>query len=154
MSEQKTSHAYGIGIMTMIIAVGASIIFYQMFYLPEYLEKPSVSHAILEPEMTYQISIVEGATTEGNDNYVPNHSVVTLTKDNKVVWTNDDSIAHTVTPDHRTADQYSGSFGSNGVILPNETYEFLFTEPMEINYFCQPHPWMMGTIEIKTSRGV
>lgn len=154
VSDPTSSHAYGIGILSLLVAVGASIVFYQMFYLPESLERPSVSHEILEPTSVYAISMVDGSSIEGNENYIPNSASVTLTKDNHVVWTNDDSVAHTVTPDHRTMDAYSGSFGSDGVVMPGETYEFLFTEPMLIKYYCQPHPWMTGTLEIKASRGI
>jgi len=41
-----SSHAYGIGVIALIIGMGASIVFYTSFYLPESLEKPSVSDHI------------------------------------------------------------------------------------------------------------
>ena len=44
-----SSHAYGIGVIALIIGMGASIVFYTSFYLPESLEKPSVSDHILHP---------------------------------------------------------------------------------------------------------
>ncbi|MGD8431140.1 MAG: plastocyanin/azurin family copper-binding protein, partial [Nitrosopumilaceae archaeon] len=90
-----------------------------------------------------------GAVIEGNENYVPNKAAVDLSLNNRVIWTNNDETAHTVTPDHRAEDAYSGEFGSPGVIIPGETYEFLFTEPQEIPYHCQPHPWMTGTITVE-----
>ena len=39
-----------------------------------------------------------------------------------------------------------------GVIKPGNTYEFLFTEPQEIPYHCEPHPWMTGKIIVEISR--
>jgi len=152
MSTSMSSHAYGVGLIALIIGMSVSIIFYTSFYIPESLEKPSVSEHILHPEEDFIIEIVPGAVIEGNENYVPNHSKVQLTIDNKVIWQNNDDTAHTVTPDHRASDAYSGDFGSPGVIKPGDSYEFLFTDAQEILYHCQPHPWMTGKISIEVSR--
>jgi len=152
LSTTATSHAYGIGVITVIVGMSVGLIFYTGFYLPESLAKPSVSEHILNPEKTFVIEIVLGAVNEGSDNYVPNKPVITLEIDNLVKWINNDETPHTVTPDHRTADSYSGDFGSTGVIMPGEEYEFLFTEAQEIPYHCEPHPWMTGTIKIEKGR--
>jgi plastocyanin len=147
-----SSHAYGIGMIALIIGMSASVVFYTSFYLPESMAKPSVSDHILHPEEDFIIEIVSGAVVEGNLNYVPNKPTVTLSINNKVIWQNNDDTAHTVTPDHRSEDSYSGDFGSSGVLKPGESYEFLFTEPQDIPYHCTPHPWMEGTISIELSR--
>jgi plastocyanin len=152
LSASSSSHAYGIGLIAVIVGMSVSVIFYTGFYLPESLAKPSVSEHILEPTETFVIEIVMGAVIEGNPNYVPNKATITLEKDNHVIWENNDDTPHTVTPDHRAADSYSGDFGSVGVLKSGETYEFLFTEPQEIPYHCQPHPWMTGTVKIEKGR--
>lgn len=152
MSAPQTSHAYGIGVITVIVGMSVVLIFYSGFYLPESLAKPTVSEHILNPEEPFVIEIVPGAVTEGNENYVPNKATVLLGISNLVTWENNDETPHTVTPDHRTADSYSGDFGSVGVVMPGETFEFLFTEAQEIPYHCEPHPWMKGTIKIEKSR--
>ena len=152
MSMPTSSHAYGIGMIALIIGMSASVVFYTSFYLPESMAKPSVSEHILEPEGDFIIEIVPGAVVEGNKNYVPNNAVVALTINNKVIWQNNDDTAHTVTPDHRSEDSYSGEFGSSGVLKPGESYEFLFTEPQDVPYHCTPHPWMEGTISVELSR--
>jgi hypothetical protein len=152
MSGPTSSHAYGIGMIALIIGMSASVVFYTSFYLPESLAKPSVSDHILHPEEDFIIEIVPGAVVEGNPNYVPNKPVVLLTINNNVIWENNDDTAHTVTPDHRHSDGYSGEFGSPGVMKPGESYEFLFTEPQDVPYHCTPHPWMEGTISVEKSR--
>lgn len=152
MSAPQTSHAYGIGVITVIVGMSVVLIFYSAFYLPESLAKPTVSEHILNPEEPFVIEIVPGAVTEGNESYVPNKATVLLGISNLVTWENNDETPHTVTPDHRTADSYSGDFGSVGVVMPGETFEFLFTEAQEIPYHCEPHPWMKGTIKIEKSR--
>ena len=152
MSTSTSQHAYGIGVIALIIGMSVSIIFYTSFYLPESLEKPSVSEHILNPEADFIIEIVPGAVIDGNENYVPNQSKVLLGISNKVIWQNNDDTAHTVTPDHRTSDAYSGDFGSPGVLKPGDSYEFLFTDAQEVLYHCEPHPWMKGKISIDISR--
>jgi len=152
MSAITSSHAYGIGVITLIIAMSATMVFYTSFYIPESLEKPSVSEHILNPEEDLIIEIVLGAVIEGNENYVPNSPTAFLNINNKVIWQNNDDTAHTVTPDHRHSDSYSGDFGSPGVLKPGEVYEFLFTEPQEVLYHCEPHPWMTGSLSVEKSR--
>jgi len=152
MSTPTSSHAYGVGLIALIVGMSVVVVFYTSFYIPESLAKPSVAEHILHPEKDFIIEIVPGAVIEGNENYVPNQSKVQLEIDNKVIWKNTDDTAHTVTPDHRTTDSYSGDFGSEGVLKPGDTYEFLFTEPQEIPYHCQPHPWMTGKIVVELSR--
>ena len=152
MSKPTSSHAYGIGVITLIIGMSVSMVFYTSFYVPESLAKPSVSEHILNPETDFIIEIVLDAVIEGNENYVPNKAKVLLGISNKVIWQNLDATPHTVTPDHRTSDAYSGDFGSVGVIKPGESFEFLFTEAQEILYHCEPHPWMTGKISIELSR--
>ncbi len=152
MSTPTSSHAYGVGVIALIIGMSVSVIFYTSFYLPESLAKPSVAEHILNPEKDFIIEIVLGAVIDGNENYVPNTAKVLLGISNKVTWKNLDDTPHTVTPDHRASDSYSGDFGSIGVVKSGESFEFLFTEAQEIPYHCEPHPWMTGTIIIEKSR--
>ncbi len=152
MSSPTSSHAYGIGMIAIIIGMSVSIVFYTSFYIPESLAKPSVSEHILNPDGDFIIEIVPGAVIDGNENYVPNQAKVLLGISNNVIWKNLDDTPHTVTPDHRASDSYSGDFGSIGVIKSGESFEFLFTETQEIPYHCEPHPWMTGNISIELSR--
>ena len=152
MSMPTSSHAYGIGVIAVIIGMSVFVVFYTSFYIPESLLKPSVSEHILNPEEDLIIEIVPGAVIEGNENYVPNSPTAFLTINNKVIWQNNDDTAHTVTPDHRHSDAYSGDFGSIGVLKPGDVYEFLFTESQEVLYHCTPHPWMTGSLSVEKSR--
>lgn len=139
--------------MAIIIGSSIGIIFYTSFYLPESLAKPSVDEHILHPVKESIIEIIEGsASSSQQDNFVPKLVNIQLGIDNRVIWKNVDTTAHTVTPDHRTEDSYSGVFGSQGVIKPGYDYEFLFTEDVIIEYHCEPHPWMKGKLEITKQR--
>ena len=150
----SATNAYGIGIMTVIIGVAISATYYQGFYLPESLEKPSINEEYLEPSLGInEISIIPGsAIPEQKDNFVPKLVNIQLGVDNLVVWVNNDDTPHTVTPDHSYAEAYSGKFGSDGVLLAGETYEYLFTEETEIEYHCEPHPWMKGKLIVTKQR--
>ena len=153
MSKLSSSHAYGIGIITIIVGVSAGIAYYQMFYIPESTAKPTVAAEILEPKEERTIEIIPGASNSNQqDNFVPKLVNAQLSFDNKVIWKNTDNVAHTVTPDTPIVDSYSGKFGSPGVIKPGTTYEFLFTEDVKFGYHCEPHPWMKGSIEVTKLR--
>jgi plastocyanin len=137
----------------MIVGLAVGIAYYQLYYIPESLAKPKVAEEILEPVETKKIEMIKGSSNPDQaDNFVPKLVNIQLGVDNKVVWENVDDTPHTVTPDHRAADSYSGNFGSEGVIMPGQTYEFLFTEPHEIEYHCEPHPWMKGKLVITKQR--
>ncbi len=153
MSTTTTSHAYGVGIITLIVALAVGLGYYQMFYLPEQSAKPAVAEHILHPVKETIIEIILGsAQPNQQDNFVPKLVNIQLGIDNDLIWVNNDDVAHTVTPDHRAEDSYSGEFGSPGVVLAGESYEFLFTEDHEINYHCEPHPWMTGIIIVTKQR--
>ena len=137
----------------MIVGLSVAIGYYQMYYLPEQSAKPSVSEHILHPVKQTIIDMIPGSALETQqDNFVPKLVNIQLGIDNHVIWKNIDEVAHTVTPDHRESDTYSGDFGSTGVVLPGEEYEFLFTEEHEFGYHCTPHPWMTGTIIVTKQR--
>jgi len=153
LSQTTSGHAYGIGIITLVVGLSVSIGYYQMFYLPEQSAKPSVSAHILHPISETIIKMIPGSALEAQqDNFLPKLVNIQLGIDNHLTWINDDDVAHTVTPDHRSEDSYSGEFGSSGVVMPGESYEFLFTESQTVPYHCQPHPWMIGTVVVTKQR--
>lgn len=155
MSKPTSSHAYGIGIIAMIVGLAAGISYYQLYYLPELNAKPKIAEEILNPTEEIVINMIkDSANKDQQDNFVPKLVNLQLGIDNKVVWENIDETPHTVTLDASTPfeDKYSGKFGSLGVVKPGEKYEFLFTQKAEIGYHCEPHPWMTGKIIVKESR--
>jgi len=149
---------YGVGLITLLVASAIGVGYYQMFWIPEQLATPDVDEHVLHPVKSTIIEMILGsANADQQDNFVPKLVNLQLSIDNHVIWDNVDDTAHTVTPDHRYTDGYSGDFGSTGVIKPGETYEFLFTEappnvPVTIEYHCDPHPWMTGTVVVSQAR--
>ena len=146
------NHAGGISIVTFVVAVAVSMGFYQFVYLPEANAKPVLPEEILNPRDTTAVQIVEDAYLESNErNFVPNDVRGVLGLSNKVVWTNNDITAHTVTNDDYV-DRVNGPFDSTeqlgSLIVPGETFEFTFTAEGEYSYYCTPHPYMRGVIQI------
>ncbi|MDP3725956.1 MAG: plastocyanin/azurin family copper-binding protein [bacterium] len=65
-------------------------------------------------------------------------AVVTVKKGTTVVWTNNDSVGHTVT---------GGERGPNSRLLgQGETYSFTFDTLGTFSYLCSPHPSMRGSV--------
>ena len=58
----------------------------------------------------------------------------------KVTWTNNDSMAHTVTAD-------SGLFDS-GTIAPGASFSFTFASVGTVSYHCNFHPSMKGSVAV------
>ena len=138
----------------MIVGLAAGISYYQLYYIPELTAKPRIAEEVLNPVEESKIQMVPGsANPQQQDNFIPKLvKDIQLGLNNRVIWENMDQTPHTVTPDTPFKDKYSGDFGSTGVVKPDMTYEFLFTEEAEIEYHCEPHPWMKGKIIVTKSR--
>jgi plastocyanin len=68
---------------------------------------------------------------------------ITVKKGTTVTWTNEDSAKHDVVPEMET-DEFKASklFGKG------ETYSVTFNTVGSFSYYCSPHPYMKGTIEV------
>jgi plastocyanin len=71
--------------------------------------------------------------------YLPEPIVVQVGQ--TIRWTNLDVPEHTVTADDH-------SFTSP-LLGQNQTYTLTLTQPGTYTYFCEPHPFMMGEIEVR-----
>lgn len=152
------NHAGGISIMAFVVALAVSMGYYQFIYLPQANAKPILPKEILEPAQTTKVTIVQDAVLQSNPrNFIPKDARAALGLSNKVVWTNDDSVPHTVTTDDPPyVDRVNGPFDSlqqqesipGGFLLPGKTFEFTFTHPGTYPYHCTPHPWMTGKVEV------
>jgi len=100
-----SGNQYGVGMITLLVAVSISIGYYQMYWLPEQLATPDVDEHVLHPVKSTHIEMILGSSNaDQQDNYVPKLVNLQLSIDNHVIWTNVDETAHTVTPDHRYTD--------------------------------------------------
>ncbi|MDQ3872979.1 MAG: plastocyanin/azurin family copper-binding protein [Thermoproteota archaeon] len=150
------SHAAGISVTAFIIAVAVSFGYYQFLYLPQANAKPVLPEEVLHPAQSVAVNIAQGASLPTNGKFfVPKEAQGTLGQSNKVVWTNDDSTAHSVTSDNGYVDKINGDFDSikqGGLVLPGKTFEFTFTQAGDYPYHCEPHPHMQGVVKIGESK--
>lgn len=77
-------------------------------------------------------------------------NVITVGVGTTVTWVNNDTLFHTVTSGISTgelgkAGTPDGKFDS-GEIQAGETYQRTFDEAGTFDYFCTPHPWMIGQV--------
>lgn len=155
MERSQQTNIGGLAIIFFIIAIAISFAFYQFVFLKELNLKPNVPEEIANPAESLTINIAEGAGLPTNPLfYDPGDARATLGINNKVIWENKDSTAHTVTTDNDYHDSLSGKFDSMetiGLVAPGTTYEFVFTEDGEYPYHCEPHPWMTGMVTVVKS---
>ena len=153
MTTTQQHSPFSIGVIAFVIAIGVSIGYFQLVYLPTINAKPVIAKEVLEPSKKTEIKIIAGASNpQQQDNFIPKLVEVQLAVNNRVTWTNEDTIGHSVTTDNDAVDKYSGrfdSFKTIGLVQPGKTYEFLFTQVGEFAYHCEPHPWMKGMIKVQ-----
>lgn len=99
---------------------------------------------------TVEVSIPAGAAVEGcettNQCYDPYETTIDV--GDEVVWSNDDSIPHTVTSGNMGKSGPDGIFDS-GMLLSGQTFARTFDETGKFHYFCVLHPWAKGSVNVK-----
>ena len=68
-----------------------------------------------------------------------NPETITIDRGDSVVWTNQDSVAHTVT----------GSEFESGSLSGGRSYTRTFDQAGEFPYFCRFHPYMEGSVTVR-----
>lgn len=149
------NYAAGISLLTFIVSVTVSMWYYQFIFLPKANAKPQLPKEVLEPAEHVNVAIIEGSAQPAQTkNFEPKEVRGIMGISNKIVWTNNDVTAHTVTSDNQYVDKVNGPFDSIksiGLIPPKQTFEFTFTADGEYPYHCEPHPWMTGQVKIVKS---
>lgn len=74
-------------------------------------------------------------------NFAFSPATLTVAPGTKVVWTNKDSTAHTVTSD-------SGAWPDSGHIAQNQTFTVTFGKPGTFPYHCRIHPSMTARVVV------
>lgn len=102
--------------------------------------------------VSVDVSIPAGSSSPGcevnNECYIP--AEVTIDVGSEVIWTNDDTAAHTVTSGDIKAGGPDGNFDS-GLFMSGATFSHMFEEEGEFPYFCLVHPWMQGIVIVQAA---
>jgi plastocyanin len=111
-------------------------------------ETPTVTEPTETTPSEVQVSIPVGASTPGcetsNECFIPN--AVSIVAGSTVVWSNDDTAAHTVTSGKDVTPD--GVFDS-GLFMAGKTFSHKFDDAGEYDYFCIVHPWMTGLVSVE-----
>ena len=98
--------------------------------------------------MKVEVSIPAGSSSPGCEEtkkcFTP--SSVSIMKGDTVVWSNDDTAAHTITSGS-PANGPSGMFDSS-LLIGGKSFEHTFDSSGSVDYFCMVHPWMTGSVQV------
>ena len=99
------------------------------------------------------VSVPQGTSVPGceetNECFLP--YMVTIHPGDEVVWSNDDTAAHTVTSG--TVPVADGLFDSS-LFMAGATFSHTFDTLGEYDYFCMVHPWMVGKVFVTVGGGI
>ncbi len=114
-------------------------------------EKPMMEEPVMEEPsgpVTVEVSLPSGTSVPGcevaNECFVP--ASVSINVGDTVVWSNDDSAAHTVTSGS-AVDGPSLVFDSS-LLIAGGTFEHTFDSSGTEDYYCMVHPWMVGDVKV------
>lgn len=102
-----------------------------------------------------QVSIVPGSSTLAETAWSPNPVEVSVGQ--KIIWTNNDSVQHTVVSGSPGSPDVGKLFDTGfvksatgpGLLNKGQTFEYTPTAAGEIPYHCSLHPTMVGSIVVK-----
>lgn len=120
----------------------------------ESINNPTVLSAVIPiqirvNEIKNKISIPIGTHVSGcektNRCFLP--SSLKIKKNHSVIWTNDDTAAHTIT----SGDPQNGPDGNfdSGLFMSGTSYVEFFQNKGRYPYFCMVHPWQTGVVEVE-----
>ena len=96
------------------------------------------------------ISILAGASVQGNPNFVPNSALVPM--GNKIVWVNKDTVPHTATSGTGASDPTSGKIFDTKIITNGQSSPPQLLKGVKVGdsipYYCQIHPYMTAKITV------
>ena len=99
------------------------------------------------------VSLPQGSSIPGceetNECFLP--YMVTVNPGDEVVWSNDDSAAHTVTSG---TDTTSDGLFDSGIFMAGTTFAHTFDTLGKYDYFCLVHPWMLGEVLVTVGGGM
>jgi plastocyanin len=103
------------------------------------------------PTAIVQVLMPKGAgVPSGAPGYAPDNITVIIGINNTVNWTNGDTVAHTVTAVNTTG---GNPIFNSGNMPIGSMYNYTFTTPGYYPYICAYHPWMTGSVTVKSSTG-
>lgn len=114
------------------------------YLLPEEVHEEEVVEEIPEGVHVHPVSILVGSAEQGNPDYDPDQ--VTVMQGHIVEWTNDDTVAHTVTSSLDFGETFDSGLMNAGEKFILDTTELALGE---YEYICIVHPWMVASLVVE-----
>ena len=134
-----------IGVVVLVVLVAGFFLFGQS---DDKLDSnvPNVSNTLEDnvPELEVpEVEVSESKTIEISImDYSFKIAELTINVGDTVIWTNKDSVKHTVTSD-------SGDELGSELLSKDKSYSHTFNSKGEFGYHCTPHSYMKGKIVVK-----
>lgn len=157
MSSRGTN-VVGVIVAILILGAVASIGYYQVAVAPgqKVTSTTPTTPAVNCPSSAcVNVTIPNAASSPPNGytpgskttfGYSPDSITIVIGKNSTVFWTNDDVAIHTSTSDNGAPAAFD-----SGNIVAGGTFQFTFTVAGTYTYHCSYHPWMQGTIIVKSA---
>ncbi len=126
-------------ILAVVLVVVAAVAVYATYYLPG---SSSTTTPVIQ---TVQVSIPSGVGGNQGLTFQPATIRVTVGVNNTIVWTNGDSVVHTVTS---TSVPSGATAFDSGNVNAGKSFSVTLTVPGTYQYHCAIHSWMTGTIVV------
>lgn len=91
---------------------------------------------------TENSAVTPADVTVNIKNFSFSPSTLNVLRGTKVIWTNNDTVPHTVT-------SYSGNLLNSPTLAPRESFSFVFTDVGTVNYHCTVHPTMKAKVIVE-----
>jgi len=157
MDEEKSGYGYGKRPMwqwiVLYVVVGGALygLVYYFFFAGKGGYNYDTANTASETQMQAQDTSPQDATATGEmtapqptsvtvSNFAFSPKQLSVKAGTKVTWTNNDSVAHTVTSDD--------GFFESGSLGTGDTYSYVFPAPGTYKYYCSPHPSMTATVVV------
>ena len=102
-----------------------------------------------EPVADADVVIPLGASDPANAEQAYSPKVLSVPVGSSVVWRNDDDMVHTVTSGSSDGQLGTADGGFDSMVMaPGDVFEVTFAQSGTFDYFCQPHPWMIGQVVV------
>ena len=95
-----------------------------------------------QPAKPKAIAAASGGVTIADFSFAP--ATITVSQGDTVTWTNNGPTPHSATASN-------GSFDT-GILPKGESGSHTFDEAGTFSYFCQPHPYMKGTVVVQAAQ--
>lgn len=128
------------------IVVGVSIAVAAGIIINATMPRNTYASDVIHPPQSVTVTIPPNAwDPNGNASFEPKVVKVALGVNNTVVWVN-----KSVNPERVIGQDETADFGKvKGLIQPEESWSFTFTEKGTYNYLSDIHPWLQGTIIVE-----